>query len=547
MENIPIGGKINIKDLKPGSYTVLGNALALQPKSKKSLGQNILDAGTSVANFFGAKGISESIGADFAKTFAKDDEFSTKEEKQSYITQPTLKEKIGSVIQTGANFIPGAGIGAGLARKVAVGAATGLAFDVGSQLQDKNKKATDVRPGIGTAIGGALPVAGAVVGVGTRILGRLFKGLGAGLSGVSTKTLDSIIENPKVAQQASKKLALAGNSKILEDNAKQIINGVSTIKQQARKAFGKGLEELSETDIAPDIFRKQTQSVLEKYGSTLQKGKRVLTGVEFNDPKNVKKASDLIKELSNVKLDGKSIRKLADDIESSAYKIATSDERLSFNAFINDLSDSLKGAVSSSTSKLDDINAKFSQDMQLAGAVENIFGKVKYKNIAEVAKASQKLETLFSQKGLAPDVIDDFLARIGVDAKDFRTGEAIRQISTKEPMSPNAPGFNVGEIFRTATGSIVTPESVKNISIGAGMSKEKLASLLNNMNPAARDIAIQTLLPEQQVAKVSSSPDVIKNLAIATGLAKDELVPFLNSLAPAARNALIQALLQDQQ
>lgn len=484
---------MKISDLK--SYTVLSSGVPITPEPERetSFGQKVLNAGESVANFVGAKGISEQFGADIARAQSKPD-------AKNFVQYPKMKEVVGSAIQTGANFIPGAGVGGTLARKAAVGAATGLAFDVGSQLQDKEKKITDVRPGVGTVVGGALPVAGAVIGLGTKILTRLVKGVGSGLSGVSSKTIDSIIENPKVAQEFSETLAKEGNSKVLEQNAKTIVDGVSQIRQQARRAFGEGLESLSETDITPKVFRDGTQAVLDKYGVAIEKGKKVLNGVEFSDPKNMAKATGLIDRLSKVKLDGKSLRKLADDIENSAYKIATSDERLSFNAFTKDLSSSLKESISKSTPKLGEINKVFSQDMQLTQAVEDIFGKVNYKNLSEVVKASKKLETLFAQKGLAPDVVDDFLNRIGISSADFKTGEAVRQISDKVS-GANAKGLSVGELLQQVTSSVITPQLVRDIAIKTGIADTALAPLLESLkglSPALQKTLIQALLQDQQ-------------------------------------------------
>lgn len=487
---------MNITDLK--SYTVLSNPstslVAPIPEQPKSFGQKVLDAGTNVANFAGAKGISEQFGADIARSRLP-------ESQKGFVEYPTMKEVVGSAIQTGANFIPGVGVGGKLATKVAVGAGTGYAMDVGSKLQNKDKGIGEALvPGVGTIIGAVLPVGGAVVGFGSKILGRLTKGIGSGLSGVSTKTIDSIIENPKVAQQVSKTLAKEGNSKLLEKNAKEIINGVSTIRQQARKAFGDGLETLSETDITPKVFRDSTQKVLDKYGVVMEKGKKVLNGVEFSDPKNITKATELIDRLSKAKLDGKSLRKLADDIENSAYKVATSDERLSFNVFIKDLSASLKESISSSTPKLAEINKVFSQDMQLTQAVEDIFGKVNYKNLSEVVKASKKIETLFAQKGLAPDVIDDFLKRIGVDAGDFKTSEAVRQITDKTT-GANTKGLSVGELIQQMTSAVITPQIVRDISIKTGIADKALAPFLTSLkglSPALQKTLIQALLQDQQ-------------------------------------------------
>ena len=444
-----------------------------------------------VANFFGAKGITEQFGADIARARAP-------EAEKGFVEYPKMKEVVGSAIQSGANLIPGAGVGSGLLKKVVVGAATGYAFDVGSNLQNKEKTTPEsFKPGIGTVVGGGAPLAFAAVKPVTRVIGRLLKGLGSGLSGVSTQTIDKIVNNPRAAQVATDKINKSGNAAVLEENARQIMNGVSTIKQQARKSFGEGLETLATTDIKPDVFRNQTQQFLDKYGFQIsEKGKKI-ANAEFTDPKNVSKANELINKLNTVKLDGKSIRKLADDIESSAYKIATSDERLSFNAFIKDLSASLKGAVSNSTDKLGEINKAFSSDMQLAQATEQIFGKVNFKNLPEVLKASQKLEGLFAQKGLAPDVVDRFLERIGVSAEGFKTSEAVRQITNKTS-GANTKGLSFGEVMQQATSAVVTPTMIRDVAIKIGIAEQKLLPELNKLAPAVRNLIINALLQQNR-------------------------------------------------
>lgn len=490
---------MKITDLK--SYTVLGNESSTPSeiintevnKPKVGAFQKVLDAGTAVSNFFGGKGIADTFGSEIAK-------IGKTQQEKDFISadQPGIKETVGSGIQLGANFIPGVGVGGKLATKIGAGLGTGYALDLGSKLQQDKSFSETIKPGVGTAIGGGLPIAGVVIKPAVKIIGRLVKGLGSGLSGVSTETIDTILTNPRSSLQASKNLSKIGNDGVIEENARQILEGVSKIKREARSSFGKGLEKLSETDIEPSVFRSNVGELLDKFGSVKKNGVRLLENIEFTDPKNIGKASELIDRLSNTKLDGKTIRKLADDIESSVYKIATSDERLSFNAFINDLSDTLKDTISMSTGKLDEINKSFSTDMQLAQATEKIFGKVKFKNLSEVINASQKLESLFSQKGIAPKVIDDFLNRIGVNPGSFRASEAVRQINNKTSPA-NAKGLSLGEITQQVTSSVVTPKTVKNIAIITGMAEELIMPFLNKLKPMTRNLLINDVLRENQV------------------------------------------------
>jgi hypothetical protein len=420
------------------------------------------------------------------------------------VQEPSMKEVLGSALQTGANFIPG---GAELkavnnpiakgAIRTGLGAATGYAMDTGSKLQANDPTAG--QPGVATAIGAAIPVAGAVTRPATAIVGRLLKGLGSGLSGVSSKTIEDIVSNPKTAQRASDILAKKGNSHVLENNARTIVNGVSQVRQEARKAYGDAVGALKSEDINPQTFRQSIQPVLDKVGSVLdpKTNTRTLNNVEFGDQKNLDKAGKLIDEITKTPLDGLSLRNLVNKIDEAKYKTATSDERLSFNAFLGDLGKGVKDSINSSTDKLQEMNKKYSSDMELSQAVENTFGKVKYKNLPEVVKASNKLESLFAQKGLTPDVTDNFLKRIGVHPADFRTTEAVRQMGNKADTA-NSMGLSLGEIAREATSAVVTPNMVKNVAIATGMAKEAVEPFLRGLKTPARNAILQALVQTGQ-------------------------------------------------
>jgi len=143
----------------PGASPAPTPAAAQQtPAPKVGLGQKILNAGTSVANFIGAKGISEQFGADIARARAPQAE-------KANVQYPSMKSVLGSAAQTGANFVPGAGVGAGLVRKAATGAATGYAMDVGAKLQTNHSLSDATKPGLGTALGTAFPIVGKLTGL----------------------------------------------------------------------------------------------------------------------------------------------------------------------------------------------------------------------------------------------------------------------------------------------------------------------------------------------------------------------------------------------
>ncbi len=345
---------------------------------------------------------------------------------------------------------------------------------------------------IAGGIDATLPVVGKViVQPAKKLISRILKGTGVALSGASGAQLDEVINNPELARQKSAEFVANGNDKILEKNVKTIFNGVSKIKKDASNAFAEGLDSLSKTDIKPDVFRNRTQGILDKYQVFSQDGQRTLQGVEFTDPKNIQKASDLIDKLQNVDLNGKDLRKLSNEIENSAFKTTGTDaERLSFNQFINDLSNSVKGAINDSTPKLNEINKAYSQEVQLAEAIQKELGNVDYKNLSEVVAASKKLENLFSKQGLAPKVINDFLAKIG--ATDLKTSEAVRQINTKE-LTSNSVGTNPFEALRNISAAIVSPKMVKNIAIGLSISEKKASEMLKALGPVGRAAFIKSI------------------------------------------------------
>ncbi len=262
------------------------------------------------------------------------------------------------------------------------------------------------------------------------------------------------------------------------------------LRKNAVKEFGDAIEGLKQVDIDPKAFKTNTQKILDKYQSSVSGSERILSNVDFNDPKNLQKASSFIDKLSTVNLNGKDLRKLTDDIESSIYKVATSDERLSYNVFVRDLAKSLKKSIIDSTDKLNEMNKKYSDSIQLAKAIQKELGKVEFKNLEEVVNVSKNVEKIFDKSGLATGVIDDFLSKIG--ATDLKTSEAVRQISKKE-LPSNTPGANPFEFFRNFTSAVVTPKMVKDIAIYTKLSEQKVSKLLNELSPVGRATFIETL------------------------------------------------------
>lgn len=241
---------------------------------KKSIGQKILDVGTKVANFVGAKGITEQFGADIARARAPQDQ-------KNLVEYPKMKEVVGSAIQTGANFIPGVGRGASLGVKALAGAGTGYAFDVGSKLQDKEKTVgQSLVPGMGTAVGVALPLAGALFG---KLTEKGSKQLAQNLEKSNLRLTPkdkSFIEKDKpdfINWLTEKKIT--GNPEQRYAKIDKVYNDLETQVQQAVKKTGetikkvdfiKAVEQIPEQFIDDPQLYDASQSAVEKLIKTAQ-------------------------------------------------------------------------------------------------------------------------------------------------------------------------------------------------------------------------------------------------------------------------------------
>lgn len=335
----------------------------------------------------------------------------------------------------------------------------------------------------------AVPAAGKLVKPVYKLTSRLLQGIGSGLSGAPVSQLKQVAKDPSLAKEFAKR----ESGDIMREDATTVLQGVSKVRQEARKAFGEGLDQLEQIDIQKPKLKEAIMKTMKKYKVSSSNGEIKLGKVDFESPKLMAKAQELVTKLNKQKdLSGKGLRKLMDDIESEKFGVATSDERMSFNKFVDDISGSIKEGITSSTPKLDEINKSFSQDMQLATAVERIFGKVKFKNQAELDRVSEKLEGIFNKKGITPERIDEFLTRIGKSPEEFRTGQAVRQIGDVTQQS-NSVGLNPIEVIRSFTSAVVTPKAVRDIAIFTGLAEQTVKELSEKLSPTARATLIKLL------------------------------------------------------
>lgn len=403
-------------------------------------------------------------------------------------------EGVGRFVGDVAQYaIPGSKVAKltkGLPTVARIGAQALSSGTVAATQSGKVGKESAIAAGVEAVAPGAGKIAGKVLQPVGRFLTRILEGTGSALSGASMRQIEQLVKNPKLA----KSMLGQDAREVLKRDAETVMNGVFNIRQQARNAYGKGLEQLAKEDINPRLLRDKLNLVIKKFGIGVKDGDITLSKVEFDDPKNIEKARELIMRINGQQdLSGTGVRKLLDDIENTAFRVANSDERLSFNAFVKDLAGAVKDGINASTPKLKAIDAKFSGDMQLVEAIEDIFGRVQYKNSAELLKISKSLDALFNKKGLTPEYVDEFISRISKQPEAFKTSEAVRQIGELEQAS-NTVGTNVFEIVRTFTSAVVSPETVRNIAIYTGLGVDFVQEMATKLSPATRGAIIRAII-----------------------------------------------------
>jgi len=355
-----------------------------------------------------------------------------------------------------------------------------------------------VETAIASGIETAFPVAGKILKPATKLISGLFRNIGSALSGVPSETLQKISSNPNVANDVIKVLKESGKDSVLRENTKTILNGIQQIKRESSSMFAKGIESLSKTDIKPNIIKDEIKSVITNNKGLLSKTGFSLKNTEFSsDPKLVKSASALINSIDKSKdLSGRGVKKLMDLAENTKLKTATTDTSISFNRFIDDIKNGLENSISKSTNKLSSIKKQYSSERQLVDAIQGILGKVKFNNEKELVAVSKRLNTAFKDSDLTESELDKFLTRIGITPDDFKTSEAVRQISNIKA-GANAMGTNRMEIVRSLSGSILTPKMVRDVAVLTGKSEELLKPILENLNPTMRASLIDLLTTEE--------------------------------------------------
>lgn len=225
--------------------------------------------GKGLTTVFGGEKIGEAIGTQLAKAMLP------KDQRQFVSPGPSGRELAGDVLQVGANFIPGVGVGAKIGTKLAVGAGTGYAFDVASKLKDKEKTALEVAtPGVGTAVGTVLPVLGKIVGLTT--IGKK--------AGSAANKLEEI--NLRLTSTDKQNLARTGNDAVNYLARKKIVGTPAQRFTKVDKLYNKMEDQVSKVikdsnkTFDRNAIISEIQQIPELYVDDLAEYPRVVKAVE---------------------------------------------------------------------------------------------------------------------------------------------------------------------------------------------------------------------------------------------------------------------------
>ena len=229
-----------------------------QNENLSPVGAGLLNAGSGVTNFLGGESVAKQFGGEIARQGA------TEQEKMILAQDaPSVKQTIGSGIQLGSAFIPGAA-GTSLGKNVALGAATGYLQDVGSDLQADKEVGQSMIPGVGTVIGAAIPVAGdKLFKAAAPLFNKGRQAVGEVAEGVASRVDNlAVPESVKGAGQTIKETAervprFFGRVKQGAVDAAERSNKIKVASEPVKQAYRAGLSErvINTVEIADDATK----------------------------------------------------------------------------------------------------------------------------------------------------------------------------------------------------------------------------------------------------------------------------------------------------
>ena len=400
----------------------------------------------------------------------------------------TDKGVIGSAIQLGANAIPTEALGgiAGNALKPVLGAAsplvgkglagaaTGYAMDVGNQLQNPNKTTGEALiPGLGTAVGGAIPFAGALVGTLAKHIAGFNAGTGAAV-------IQQAVDNPDAVSQAVNKYATTPEAKqTLVDKAKAAI---SSFIQDKQNEYGNSLNQMGGRAVTltpgePTVIDSFEKNVAKFGGSISDDGELSFANSTLTqtDQNNLKQAFDTIQNWTDETPKGLDGLRQAIGNHMDEFSLSGNDRaNVVLGAVQGDLKDMLSAKVPGYSDMLANYSAKSKvtqdivKELQIGGTAK---ASTQLNNVMRIFQKDPALQTKL-EKVMGQQGATDFLNEIsGAILSDWlpqgKLMPFLKGAAEFGSLGQGLAGATTGLVGATTLGSM-SPRIVGNASIAAG-------------------------------------------------------------------------------
>lgn len=332
----------------------------------------------------------------------------------------TNREVIGSAVQLGANALPGAGKGASLWEKAALGGGAGYVMDIGNKMQgDKSGAPGDVLPSAGDLIPGAGAAIGAALPFAAEFAGFLAKNVAGFTSGTGAEALERAAKDPDTVGAAVKKYATTPESKqSLVDRAKAAIMSFTQGKQDE---YGEAIDKLAgnaETaNTGPAVVDSFMENVKKFGGDVSDKGELSFTNSTLtkSDQNAVSAAWDTVKNWTDDTPKGFDNLRQAIGNHMDEFRMAGNDRA---NVILGGVKDALTSDLTQNIPGYGDILEKYGnksevtkqiiKELQLGGGAK---ASTQLNNVMRIFKKDptlqQHLVDVMGQKGA-----DDFLNEI---------------------------------------------------------------------------------------------------------------------------------------
>lgn len=403
--------------------------------------QGLLQKSAGVADaLFGGGKVGEAIGTGIAKLRA------TPEQRQFIDPGPSKGQVLGSALQSAALFTPvgkvaktitGGAKAFGLAKgvsalgKIGSGLVAGEAFDVANNLQQGKTGTAALAPGSNTAIGGAIPAAGAVKNMAVRFSERQ-----------APRIINSLIKPLAKDFSYGKNPGRAvAEEKIIANSFEDLAEGIRSSRQKIGQQIGDLGEKLSKS---PQINIKNALFPLDE---------AMKTAASQNNP-------TLLQRLSKVK-EAVMHRLEPGFDEAGNIVIKKAGQRNLDKLTFQEVRDVL-GEIGDMTQ----FTGNPSDDKLVNSALKRVYGGIKGSSLEYARAANPALAKEFER--LTERYADLTSAEVATKYRD-KIAERANLIG----LSPTVAGLGSGILAMIATGGAATPAVAAGL---AGAAMDKLAS-----------------------------------------------------------------------